>query len=103
MANAEFAAILDIVFKALQLLVLVGGGAWAALKMGRVIERIEMTLSMQARDIADLKEETKKVGEVLMTIAIQKQQLEIIERRIEELRHGEGFIFPLAARLRNES
>lgn len=83
---------LDLVFRGVEVLAIVGGGGFALFKLGRLWGRM-------AVDIEALKNETKKVGDILTTIAVQKQQIETIERRIEELRHGEGFIFPLSKAL----
>lgn len=80
---------LDLLFRGIEVTAVVGGGGFALFKLGRLWGRM-------AIDIESLKDETKKVGEILTTIAVQKQQIETIERRIEELRHGEGFIFPIA-------
>jgi len=33
-------------------------------------------------------------------VAVKSKRLDILERRYEELRHGEGFTFPLATHLR---
>lgn len=97
---------LDLAFKVLQIIALLGGGALLLFKLGRTTERVEQTLERQnvilqqnADEIVALKEETKKVNLVLTEIALQKQQLEMLDRRYEELRHGEGFVFPIAQRL----
>lgn len=46
-------------------------------------------------DIVDLKVEIKKLGDVLTKLAVQESRLDRIEEAIKELRHGEGFVFPL--------
>lgn len=43
-------------------------------------------------DIVDMKEELKKVGQVLIQMAVTDQRVTNLERDVRELRHGDGFI-----------
>ena len=43
-------------------------------------------------DLVDMKQEIKKVGEVLIKMAITDQRVTNLERDVRELRHGDGFI-----------
>ena len=43
-------------------------------------------------DLVDMKQEIKKVGEVLVKMAITDQRVTNLERDVRELRHGDGFI-----------
>lgn len=95
----DYAALVDIVLRGLQIVSLVGGGIYVVFKLGRVTERVENMLALQTRELSELKEETKKVSTVLTALALQEQRIDLLDQRYEELRHGEGFVFPLANKL----
>lgn len=93
---------LDIALKAFEIVALLGGGGMIVFRLGRTTERVEQTLVIQNKileqqsdEIRSLKDETKKVNDVLLTIALQKREIELLNERYEELRHGEGYVFPL--------
>lgn len=46
-------------------------------------------------DMTDLKAEIKKLSEIVTEQAVQGKRIDRIEEDIRELRHGEGFVFPL--------
>lgn len=46
-------------------------------------------------DMIDMKTEIKKVGEVLIKMAVTDTRLNNLEADLRELKHGEGFVFPL--------
>ncbi len=57
-------------------------------------------------DVVDLEIEIKKINEILTMLAIQKtemnniaEKLERLERWYDELRRGEGYVFPLESHL----
>lgn len=98
----ELTVLIDIVVKILQLAVIIGGGGMLLYKGGRFVQRLDQTMTAQAADIKELKDETKKVTEVVTKIAVQDERLTSHDRRIqlmedrwEELRRGEGFVLPL--------
>jgi cell division protein FtsL len=72
---------------------------------GFVIISIVVVISMrhevrQVRvDVTELKAEVKQFSQILTELALQSQRIDMLDRRYEELRHGEGFVFPLAAKL----
>jgi hypothetical protein len=45
-------------------------------------------------DMTDMKEEIKKVGQVLVTLAVTTTRLDNAEQDIRDLKHGRGFITP---------
>lgn len=49
-------------------------------------------MSDMTNDIVDMKQELKKVGEVLIQMAVTDQRVTNLERDVRELRHGDGFI-----------
>lgn len=95
MQTTDAVFIFDLGLKGLQIITLIGGGAYVVFKLGRVTERVENMLATQTKELTELKEETKKVGTILTTLAVQEQRLDLLDARYEELRHGEGFVFPL--------
>ena len=55
------------------------------------------TVTNLKNDMVDMKAELKKVGEVLIKLAVTDTRLTNLENDIRELKHGEGFIFPLGS------
>jgi len=43
-------------------------------------------------DMTDMKAEIKKVGQVLVTMAVTTTRLDNVEKDIRDLKHGRGFI-----------
>lgn len=81
----------------------------AGFVIGGIVIAVTMRNNVSAlqNEVADLKsefrEDVDRLAGALTTIAIQHERLERIERQYDELRRGEGFIFPLARSLRGES
>lgn len=53
------------------------------------------------KDVAKLTTDIGKLNEVVTQLAVQSERIDMLDRRYEELRHGEGFTFPLANSLRD--
>lgn len=66
----------------------VGGGFVALISMRGTVNTLK-------NDVIDMKTEIKKVGDVLIKMAVTDTRLSNVEQDIRELKHGEGFIFPL--------
>ncbi len=68
---------------------------------GFVIGAIIVVVSMRHElkeirmDVLELKTEVKQFVEVLTKLAVQSERIDMVDRRLEELRHGEGFVYPL--------
>lgn len=45
-------------------------------------------------DMRDFKEDIKKQNEILTTLAVQENRLDLHDKQIDELRRGIGFIVP---------
>lgn len=43
-------------------------------------------------DLVDMKQEIKKVGDVLIKMAVTDQRVTNLEQDVRELRHGDGFV-----------
>ena len=60
-----------------------------------VLGALRGQVSTLKNDMIDMKEELKKVGEVLIKMAVTDTRLNNLEQDIRELKHGEGFVLPL--------
>ena len=93
----------DNILKVFEILSIIGGGALVAFKLGRTTARVEASLerqndilTSQSAEISELKTETKKLGDVLTAIAVQDARIGRMEEDIREIKHGRGFIQPIA-------
>jgi len=64
----------------------IGGGGLIALVT------LKATVGNMKADLTDLKSEIKKVGEVLIKMAVTDQRLANVEQDVRDLRHGHGFV-----------
>lgn len=92
-----------------QILAFLGGGGAVAYRIGRSTMRVEASIDLQraiamqnGQAITELKTEVTGLKSLLTEVALQKQELrnlasDIAELRrwYDELRHGEGMVFPL--------
>lgn len=62
---------------------------------GTVFLTLRNTVTNLKNDMTDMKDEIKKVGEVLTKMAVTDNRLTNLEQDVRELKHGEGFVFPL--------
>ena len=72
----------------LEIISIVGGGGLVSFKLGRSTSRVEEILKTQSIEITELKNETKKLGDILTTIAVQGARLERLEADIRELKRA---------------
>lgn len=96
---AMFSALAAVIGVAITSLLTVG-------RIGRMAGIMETTLLTQNVSIVDLKVQMGKLSEVVTQLAVQKSehtalqtQVTMLAAKIEELAHGEGFVFPLNAHL----
>lgn len=66
----------------------------AVLAIGGIgaIFAIKSSVGNMKDDLTDLKMEIKKVGDVLVTMAVTTTRLDNVEQDIRDLKHGRGFI-----------
>ena len=64
---------------------IVGGGALALITLRSTVNNLK-------DDMTDMKTEIKKVGEVLVKMAVTQTRLDNVEQDIRDLKHGRGFI-----------
>lgn len=79
---------------------------FSASRIGRMSGIMEESVRVQNQMIGELKEEIRELSKVVVTMAVQSTRLDEfmaglsrIEKRVDELAHGEGFVFPLGAHL----
>jgi hypothetical protein len=90
---------IDTAFKLIEIVSMLGGGGLVAFRLGKNSQVVREAMRQQAAEIAMLKDEIKELSKLVTEVAVQSKRLDILEQRYEELRHGEGFVFPLAANL----
>lgn len=108
---------LDTALKALEIITVGGAAAAVFYKLGATTEKFENIGKLQAAEISALKINAEKVaqgqeriGDLITKVALQQQRLDnqserqtaheartdqrfgLLERRFDELRHGEGYI-----------
>lgn len=74
-----------------QIVAIIGGGIYA-------LATLRGTVTTLSTDIIDIKADLKKFGDVLVTMAVTSKRLDNLEEDVRDLKHGEGFIFPLNKR-----
>lgn len=59
-----------------------------------VLVTLRSTVADLQTDVGDMKKEIKKVGDVLVQMAVTSTRLDNVEQDIRDLKHGRGFIQP---------
>jgi hypothetical protein len=88
---------IDTAFKLIEIVSMLGGGGLVAFRLGKNSQVVREAMRQQATEITALKDEIKALSKLVTEVAVQSKRIDILEQRYEELRHGEGFVFPLAA------
>ena len=91
---------LDTVFKLIEIVSILGGGGLVAFRLGKNSQVVREAMRQQAAEIASLRDEIKELSKLVTEVAVQSKRLDMLEQRYEELRHGEGFVFPLSMQRR---
>lgn len=100
------AALVSLLVGVAQIASILGGGAFAAYRIGSGTARIEGAMEALAKhveghgdDIRALQSEVSQMNRILIEMAVHKERIDSISQRIqlldsryEELRHGEGFV-----------
>ena len=71
----------------IEISVIVGGGLLTLVTLRNTVNNLK-------DDMVDMKTEIKKVGEVLVKMAVTQTRLDNVEQDIRDLKHGRGFITP---------
>jgi len=77
-----------------QAVAIIFGGALFLLRLAKSVGSLEALLTAQSAEIKDLKNETKKLGDILTKIAVQDERINFAMKRIDELAHWGGFVGP---------
>ena len=97
---------LDSIFKLAEIVSILSGGSFVAFRLGRTSKNVETALAIHAQafvstrdDVIDLKKDVKELNAVLTSVALQGQRLDMIsqqlntlDKRYDELRHGDGWV-----------
>lgn len=95
--------IIDNAFKILEIISIIGGGGLVVFRLGRAMATFETVGRAQGQEIRELKDSVKELGKIVVNQALQNQRLDqigqqqaLLAKQLDELRHGEGFIYPLS-------
>ena len=61
-----------------------------------VFGALRVTVDDLKKSVSDMKEDIKALNMVVVRMAVADQRITAVEQDIRELRHGQGFIRPLA-------
>lgn len=112
---AENTVPLSLIMQGIASIATLGGVGFAIFKLGRNTQKVENGISQaitaaeaQKVEMIDLKSEVRELGKVLTQMAVTTTRLDAISgsvdrlnKWVDELRHGEGFVYPLDSRLNN--
>lgn len=76
----------------IEIAVIACGGIAAVVTVRNSVVNLGRDLSRMEADFMDMKIEIKKVGEVLVKMAVTDTRLMNVEQDIREMKHGQGFI-----------
>jgi hypothetical protein len=81
---------------------ILGGGVVVAFRLGRTTQRFETAVSMQGRQINMLQADVRELNKLMTEVAVQATELnsirariDLMDKRYEEMRHGEGYVMPI--------
>jgi hypothetical protein len=73
------------------LLVLLGAVLW----VGRYMQRVDTAMTEIRATTAAIANVQRVQADTLLAMAAEKVRIDSLEKRFDELRHGEGFVLPL--------
>lgn len=89
---------IETILHVVEIIALCGGGLTVAYRLGKThtaitaaIDKQDAAAARQASEIGELKNEIKKLGDVLTALAVQENRLDMHEKWIDELRRGVGW------------
>lgn len=93
---------LETIFRLVEIASVLGGGALLAFRFGSTTSRLESSIDSVQEEMAALKVQQEKLVEIITNQALLNQRmvqvgdrLNKLENWYDELRRGEGFVFPL--------
>lgn len=81
-----FEVSVDTTLKIAEVLSILAGGGMVAYRLGRTTQRLEASMELQRNQISELQGEVKGLRALMTQVALQDQRLNILDRRIEEVR-----------------
>lgn len=76
----------------IEILVIGCGGIGAVWAVRNSVANLGRDLTRMEADFCDMKLEIKKVGDVLIRMAVTDTRLTNVEQDVREMKHGQGFI-----------
>lgn len=76
----------------LQIFAIVGGGLWMFFTLRSDVRVLKIDVHNLERTQEHLTEAFNQLGTILTQVAVQDNRLGMMEKSIDELRHGQGFI-----------
>lgn len=96
------AVIVSIIIAVIQTSAFIGGGIAVAYRIGKSMQRLDQYAESHGAAITELKDDITAMKNLMTDMALQKlematqkQAIERLERWYDELRRGEGYVFPL--------
>lgn len=91
--------VIELIFRSIEVLAVISGGAAILVKMGRMMGSFEMIGKQQALEIGNLKDEVKELTVLVTAVAVQKvelaslrEEISLLRKWYDELRHGQGYV-----------
>lgn len=79
----------------IEIAVIAVGGIIFMLKMQNRVDLLALEVTHVEDQLKLMSKSFEQIGEVLTKVALQDQRISSMEHRLEELAHGEGFVYPL--------
>jgi hypothetical protein len=90
---------LDLILKVGEIVTITGSVGVGLFTIGRSTSRMETLIKTQAEDIVGVQAELKKLTDVITMQAVQTTRIDnlssllaSVEKRVEDLRHGNGYV-----------
>ncbi len=74
------------------LLIFILGGCWAIISMKEDLRIVKYDIINLRESVKVLNEAFRQMGDILTKVAVQDNRLTMMDKYIDELRHGRGFI-----------
>jgi prefoldin subunit 5 len=79
----------------LQIAVVVGGGMWVFQSLRADVRIVKTEIDNLTKRQDQLGEAFKQLGDILRQVAVQDQRIAQLDKVVDELRHGQGFVNPM--------
>ncbi len=76
---------IGVLLQILQIVAIIGGGIFA-------LATLRTTVGAIKTDVVDMKIELKKLGDIVVTLAVTSKRLDNVEDDIREMKRGRGFV-----------